>query len=225
MSVKPYSLYSCANIREIINRRAHGEQELLEGIEEVSEDSIYYHTHSYYLHEKYEYDLYPNDFATWVADDVRDRLLSERLSVLDPFQCENLEALREELLNTIDDHISRLGFAPRALTGDSFYFFRARIMSFPTGVTVKSGKELSRAIATANPQTIFFHFFEDVFRKGSRNSSLVQWAADELGNQELAGRLAAFNPYRLHMEQIRSELLSLIDGSSGNRGKTGAKDG
>ena len=38
----------------------------------------------------------------------------------------------------------------------------------------------------------------------------------------LAGKLAAFNPYRLHMEQIRSELLSLIGSSSAERGETGA---
>ena len=210
MSVKPYSLYSCADIREILNRRAHGEQELLECIEEVDEDSIYYHTHSYYLHGKYEYDLYPNDFATWVADDVRDRLLSERLAVLDPFQFDDIEALREELLSTIDDHISRLGFSPRALSGDSFYFFRAHVISFPTGVTVKTREELARAIANASPQTIFYHFFEDAFRKGARNGSLVHWVADDLRDQALADKLSLFNPYRLHMEQIRSELLALI---------------
>ncbi|HEX9722969.1 MAG TPA: DUF5752 family protein [Vicinamibacteria bacterium] len=223
MSVKPYALYSCVDIRQIINRRAHGEQELLEGIEEVHEDSIYYHTHSYYLHGKYDYDLYPNDFATWVADDVRDRLLSERLAVLDPFQFENLEALREEIVNTIDDHINQLGFSPRALTGDAFHFFRAHIMSFPTGITVRSRKELSRAIRTAMPQTIYYHFFEDAFRKGSRSGSLVQWVADELGDQDLAEKLATFNPYRLHLERIRSELLSLIDGSPKDRGEAGAE--
>ena len=222
MGVKPYSLYSCADVREIINRRAHGEQELLDGIEEVDEDSIYYHTHSYYLHGKYEYDLHPNDFATWVADDVRDRLLSERLAILDPFQFENLEALREELVTTIDDHINRLGFSPRALTGDAFHFFRAHIVTFATGVTVKSKDELSRAIAVASPQTIFYHFFEDAFRKGNHHGSLVHWVADELRDQELAVKLATFNPYRLHMEQIRSELLFLIGSGSDERGKSGA---
>jgi len=35
MDVKPYPLMTCAEIREILNRRAVGEQELLEGIEEV----------------------------------------------------------------------------------------------------------------------------------------------------------------------------------------------
>lgn len=223
MSVKPYELYSCADIRQIVNRRAHGEQELLEGIEEVGEDSIYYHTHSYYLYGKYEYDLYPNDFATWVADDVRDRLLSERLAVLDPFQFENLDELREELVNTIDDHINNLGFSPRALTGDPFHFFRAHIVSFSTGVTIKSKKELSQAVRIAAPQTIFFHFFEDAFRKGNRHGSLVDWVADELRDEALARNLAAFNPYRLHLEQIRSELLSLIDGNP--KPRAGAKHG
>jgi hypothetical protein len=212
MSVKPYALYACADIREILNRRAHGEQELLEGVEEVDEDSIYYHTHSYYLHGKYDYDLYPNDFATWVADDVRDRLLSERLAILDPFQFENLEALREELMTTIDDHVNSLGFSPRALSGEPFHFFRAQIISFPTGVTVKSRKELAKAIRSASPQTLFYHFFEDAFRKGARTGSLVHWVAEDLGDQDLAETLARLDPYRLHIEQLRSQLLSVIEG-------------
>jgi Family of unknown function (DUF5752) len=212
VSVKPYSIYACADVREILNRRAHGEQELLDGIEEVDAASIYYHTHSYYLHGKYDYDLYPNDFATWVAEEVRDRLLSERLAVLDPFQFEDLEALREELLTTIDDHIDSLGFSPRALSGEAFHFFRAHIISFPTGVTVKSRQELSRAIADASPSSLFYHFFEDAFRKGARNGSLVQWVAEELRDRHLAEELSQFNPYRLHMDQIRSQLLFLIAG-------------
>ena len=219
MSVKPFPFYACADIREILNRRAHGEQELLEGIEEVDEDSIYYHTHSYYMHGKYEYDLFPNDFATWVADDVRDRLLSEHLAVLDPFHFGNLEALREELLTTIDDHLDRLGFSPRALSGELFHFSRARIISFPTGVTVSSRKELGKAIRDATPQTLFYHFFEDAFRKGTRNGSLIQWVAEDLRDQELAEGLSNFNPYRLHMDRLRTDLLSLISGP-----KEGARD-
>jgi hypothetical protein len=73
------------------------------------------------------------------------------------------------------------------------------------------------------PQTIYYHFFEDAFRKGSRSGSLVQWVADELGDQDLAEKLATFNPYRLHLERIRSELLSLIDGSPKDRGEAGAE--
>ncbi|MFQ5789561.1 MAG: DUF5752 family protein [Acidobacteriota bacterium] len=213
MSPTPYVLYTCVALREILNRRAHGEQELLQGIDEVDEAAIYYHTHSYYLHGKYEYDRYPNDFANWVAESVRDQVLSERLAVLDPFELGNAELLREELVTVIDDHVNSLGFAPRLLSGEPFEFFRAHIISIPTGNSVRSREELRSAITTATPETLFYHFFEDAFRRGQRNGTLVKWVAEELGEEALALRLSGLNPYRLHLEHLRTEILSILDGA------------
>lgn len=202
-------------MREILNRRANGEQELLDGVEEVDQASIYYHTHSYYLHGKYEYDRFPNDFAAWISESVRDRLLSERLAIISPFQFDNLEALREEFVTTIDDHLGHLGFSPRSLSGEPFEFFRAQIVSFSTGIEVRTREELLDAIRTASTEVLFYHFFEDVFRRGARIGSLVNWVADELGDESLAESLARLNPYRLHIERLRSELLAILGREAG----------
>ena len=58
--------------------------------------SIYYHTHTYFLRHSHVERLYPNDFAQWVAMEVRDHVLGERLAVIDPFELQGLEPLREE---------------------------------------------------------------------------------------------------------------------------------
>jgi hypothetical protein len=86
-------------------------------------------------------------------------------------------------------------------------------------VTVSSRKELAKAIRDATPQTLFYHFFEDAFRKGTRNGSLIQWVAEDLRDQKLAEDLSNFNPYRLHMNRLRTDLVSLISGP-----KEGARD-
>jgi hypothetical protein len=72
-------------LREVLGKRAMDEHRLLELIEEVPADSIYYHTHSYFLRHAYTQQLYSNDFATWVVLYAQDRVLGERLGVLDPF--------------------------------------------------------------------------------------------------------------------------------------------
>ncbi|MFC1592671.1 DUF5752 family protein, partial [Candidatus Omnitrophota bacterium] len=69
----------CIEIRELLGKSADNEQELMELIEEVSIDSIYYHTHSYFLRHFYIAGPYPNDFANWAAIQVRDRVLGEKL--------------------------------------------------------------------------------------------------------------------------------------------------
>src|SRR5215472_10669830 len=97
----------CSELREILGRKAEDERRLVELIEEVPLDSIYFHTHSYFLRHSYVERVYPNDFAQWVAMEVRDHVLGERLAVVDPFEFRELDAFRAELISIIDDHLSR----------------------------------------------------------------------------------------------------------------------
>src|SRR5437867_6720569 len=103
----PFRFVSCIELREVLGKRAMDEHRLLEIIEEVPADSIYYHTHSYYLRHPYTQELYPNDFATWVVRHAQDRVLGERLGVVDPFDFDDIEALRAELVGIIGDHLDR----------------------------------------------------------------------------------------------------------------------
>ena len=63
----PFHFVSCMELREVLGKRAMDEHRLLKLIEEVPADSIYYHTHSYFLRRSYTQQLYSNDFAAWVV--------------------------------------------------------------------------------------------------------------------------------------------------------------
>jgi hypothetical protein len=71
----------CWELREMVGRSARDEQQLLEAIEEIPLDSLSYHTQSFFLRHKYIAGPYPNDFATWAAIQVRDRVLGEKLGI------------------------------------------------------------------------------------------------------------------------------------------------
>jgi hypothetical protein len=210
MTAKAYEIMTCAEIREILNRRASGEQELMDAIQEIDPSSLYYHTHSYYLHEKYHHDRYPNDFATWTAHQVRDRILGERLSVLDPFTLKNVDALRQELVTIIESHLDVIGYSPRALLGDPFEFVRSHSIVLPTGISVRTREELRKAIETVTADSLYFHFFQDVFGRGRHTGTLVEWVANDLHDETLAARLSGVNPYKLNMERLRAELLDIL---------------
>ena len=47
----PFHFFGCWELREMLGRRAYDERELLEHLEDVPLDSIYFHTHSCLLHE------------------------------------------------------------------------------------------------------------------------------------------------------------------------------
>ena len=210
MTAKAYELKTCAELREILNRRASGEQELMDAIQEIDASSLYYHTHSYYLHEKYHHDRYPNDFATWTAHQVRDRILGERLSVVDLFNLKTVEALRQELTTIIESHLDVIGYSPRALLGDPFEFVRSHAIVLPTGISVRTREELRKALETVTADSLYFHFFQDAFGRGRHTGTLVEWVASDLHDDALAARLAGVNPYKLNLERLRTEVLDIL---------------
>ncbi len=65
--VRPFEFVSCMELREMLDRRARDEQELAEAPEEVPQESVYYHTHSFFLRHKYIAGIFPNDYAPRVA--------------------------------------------------------------------------------------------------------------------------------------------------------------
>ena len=94
----PLKLINCVALSEILGRRAWGEQELLEILEEIPTDSIYYHVFSTFLRHKYITGPHPNDFANWAANPIGDDALRERLGIIDPYESDSAGALRWEIV-------------------------------------------------------------------------------------------------------------------------------
>lgn len=208
---EPFEFVGCIELREILGKKAENEKELAELLDEVPLDSIYYHTHSYFLRHQFVAGLYPNDFATWVAVHVRDRVLGERLAALDPFEFEGLEPLREELVSIIDDHLAKMPIVPRVIFGEPFYFKQSRIIEIPTGLTAWTLEDFRNALAEVDASAIYFHLFEARMRQGRKEGDFSLWLRESLGMPELAEKVRALNPYLGSLERLRSKLLTVLD--------------
>ena len=201
----------CSELHEILGKTAEDERRLVELIEEVPLDSIYFHTHSYFLRHSYVDRVYPNDFAQWVAMEVRDIVLAERLAVVDPFEFANLESLREELLSIIDDHLSRMPIVPRLIYGSPFYFGQSRILKVPTGLEVAALKAFRHALAEVEVSAIYYHVFEARHRLSNSENDFSTWTLESLGMPDLAHKLRSINPYLGSLERLRSVLIGVCD--------------
>ncbi|MDQ7844364.1 MAG: DUF5752 family protein [Armatimonadota bacterium] len=208
-ATRPFEFVDCLELREMLGRSAWDERELLHGIEEVPAASIFYHTHSAFLRSRYLPAPYRNDFATWAAIQVRDRVLGERLAVVDPFDYEDVEALRGELITIIDDHLSDLQVVPRIVYGEPFEFMRAQLIAVPTGIRATTLREFREALARVDLSAIYYHFFRAEARRGTWEA--VRWLAEELGEVDLAERIRKLNPYISGLDGLRARLLALCD--------------
>lgn len=208
-AVRAFEFVDCLELREMLGRVAWDERELLTGIEEVSGDSIFYHTHSSFLRSRYLAAPYPNDFATWAAIQVRDRVLGERLAVIDPFDYGDVESLRGELITIVDDHLSDLQTIPRIVYGEPFHFMRSSIIPIPTGIAVRTLAEFRDTLARIDPSAIYYHFFQSGVRR--ERWEPVRWMAEELGESELAEQMRRINPYVSSLDGLRARMLALCD--------------
>jgi len=173
--------------------------------------SIYFHTHSYFLRHSYVERVYPNDIAQWVAMEVRDHVLGERLSVIDPFEFTQLDALRGELISVIDDHLSKTPIVPRVIFGEPFYFNTSLIFEVPTRMEVRTLREFRNALSEVEVSAIYFHVFEARHRLRHEDSDFSAWIQQSLGMPELADKLRTINPYLGSLERVRSALLTVCD--------------
>ncbi len=207
----PFCFTGSSELRESLGKEAEDEKRLVELLEEVPLDSIHYHTHTYLLRHSHVEQLYPNDFAQWVAMEVRDHVLGERLAVIDPFEFQGLELLREELISVIDDHLSRTPIVPRVIFGKPFSFNQSRILEVSTGLEAWTLQEFRNALSEVDASAIYYHMFEARHRLGKQESDFSSWIEGQLHMPELAGKFRAINPYRGSLERHRSALLTVCD--------------
>jgi len=208
---RPFVFYGCMELREILGKAAENEKELADLIEEVPPDSIFYHTHSFLLRHRFANGEYLNDFANWVATEVEDRVLGERLGIIDPSEFEDLEALREEILSIIDDHLAGARIIPRVIFGEPFAFMQSRIVQIPAGPEAYSLEDLRQNLEEVDISALYFHLFEARLRLKRRDYDIPLWLMEELGLKELAEQIRRIQLYSMSLEQLRSKLLSLCE--------------
>lgn len=207
----PFFFTGCWELREMLGRSARDEQQLLEAIEEIPLDSLSYHTHSFFLRHAYIAGPYPNDFATWAAIQVRDRVLGEKLGILDPYDFEDLEALRTEIVNIIDEHLSQLQIIPRVIYGEPFHFMQSRIIEVPTGLEARTLTEFKNTLVTVDASAVYYHNFEAILRLGRRMGDFALWIEEQLDLPDLAQNISNLDFYMASLESVRHQIIKLCD--------------
>jgi len=206
--MKEFNFESCFEIKELLGKRADNELKLLELIEEVPADSIYYHTHSYFLRHRYIAGAYPNDFATWAAIQLRDRLLGEKLAAITS-SGDSIEDIRLKIVETLDSHICELKTIPSIVIGEPFYFMQSKIIRVPTGISAKNLKEFIEALEVVDASVIYNHIYEARLRDKKNMSDFSHWIDEVLGLNSLAKQIEKLDCYMYSLEGLRKQLLDL----------------
>ncbi|MBI4246211.1 MAG: hypothetical protein HY614_03385 [Candidatus Rokubacteria bacterium] len=206
----PFAFTGCIEVVEILNDRARDERELMERLERVPAAAVYCHTHSMFLRNP-GVSGFANDFARWVATEIGDHVLAERLAVVDPFRFPSLEALRDEFLGILERHLATVRPVPRVVFGEPFCFIQAHVVGVPTGHVAHTLAELRDCLAAVDASALYYHLLDARARRQVPGGDLARWIGEDLGRSALAESLSGLNLYLGGLERIRAEILQQLD--------------
>jgi hypothetical protein len=207
---EPFQLRSCALVVQSAGHRAQTLKELRDRLLLVPPGSLHYHFWGQLLRPRPIPDHY-NDFAAWVARDVGDPETAERLDALNPSFFPDLETLREAVLSVLDDRVAQGDFLSWAKSRNDFFFVKAQMMIFDTGMEASTPQELGRQLSLSHGGSVFYHFVDARRRTQDHRDDFSTWLAGWGVPEENLHPLARLDPYLFTLRELRDRLASFIE--------------
>jgi hypothetical protein len=205
--VREFAVKDCALSIMATGRRAQTLRELRNVIRDVHPGSIYHHFWGSLLRPQPSDREFNNDFAAWCYDSLHDSPAAERLAVIDPAAFSDLEELRQELLEVIDERLDETELMLFAQADRQFHFARSIIVVFDTHRALDQPRELVQALPNMSLGSIFYHFVDARRREPIGRDDFSAWLLG-LGPEysPLVEAIAAIDPYFESLFVIRDRL-------------------
>ena len=186
-------------------------RELRDRIAVCSENVLYHHFCETTLRPTFDDPDYRNDFAVWSKMYLGDRVLAERLGILDPYSYERMEELRAVVLEIIDDRLGELTMIPWVRPGDEFLFKEATTVVFDTWERIRHPRELAPALRRMTNGSIYYHFLEALRRSPVGKDDFSSWLLEAGKEYELYLRSLGSIDYHFHsLALLRKELVRAL---------------
>ncbi|HLE02855.1 MAG TPA: DUF5752 family protein [Dehalococcoidia bacterium] len=210
-ATEPFRFYTHAHLKELTGLKASNLRQMVEILKDSPDSVVYYHTHHFLEEHHYLTPEPANDFALWVSDALGDEVLGERLSSVDIFDLPSLGAIRERLVNIMEERLSREPDGREALEGRDFHFIKSVSVILPTPYVARDLREFVEGLRKVSLSSLYYHIFESRLRLGKGLNDFSIWLEERLEEKELAERIARLDPYTYTLEGLKSSLIQLIE--------------
>jgi hypothetical protein len=191
-------------------------RELRDRIAGCNENVLFHHYCETTLRTTFDNPDYRNDFAVWAKLYLGDRVLAERLGILDPYSFHSLEELRAATLEVIDERLGESIMVPWARPGDEFYFRESTTVVFEAGIRITQPARLGAFIRKMSNGSVYYHFLEARRRLPWGKDDFTVWLmGDEDANQPYIRALASIDFYFHSMVHLRRELGRVLTEAKG----------
>ena len=207
----PFEFVTVSYLTRICNQSAGTIAELLAGLENCSDASIFHHTFQTLSSHHFLTEGFSNDFAQWVLADANRGDLAEQLAAHDVLDYDSIAALRCDLCCLVSDFCSAFpNFASQSAL-ERFYFCEGLEVTVPLGRTAHTLEEFREGVTHLSHSAFYYHFISSRLRLQLQTNDFSHWLADGLGLHTLADSVNRIDIYTNTLDSSRAKLLRLID--------------
>jgi hypothetical protein len=207
----PFEFFAVAYLTRIGNQSAGNLEELLAGLEQCSDASIFHHTFQTLSAHHFLTEGFSNDFAQWALADANRDALAEQFAALDIRDYTSIAALREDLCRVLRDFITENPAFTQQEALDRFYFCESVEVTAPFSLAATNLDEFRDGVAGISHASFHFHFVTSRLRLQLRTNDFSHWLADSLGLANLAETINHIDIYTNTLDSARSKMLRLLD--------------
>ncbi len=206
-----FQIKDCALISIATGERARTLREMRDRLEDIDAGSIYYHFWGALLRPGFSEPEFNNDFASWARHSLHDGKTAERLAVIDPMEFANIEELRRELIEVIEDRLYEEDTFSASKRDHEFNFITSQIVVFDTGKRLLKPEELALAIPQMSVSSVFYHFIDARRRTDDALDDFSAWLYgwDEYG--DIIQQIANVDPYFGTLVELRDNLAEIFE--------------
>ena len=207
-----FAIKDCALANIATGRRAQTLREMRNILRDIHPGSVYHHFWGTLLRPQSSDREFNNDFASWSLQSLHDNRMAERLAVIDPMDFADLEGLRQEVIEVIDERLDETEVVLFARGDQQFHFVRSAIVVFDTHRRLSRPEELVAALPTMSVGSIFYHFIDARRRTKGGVDDFRAWLSGlDADYSALSDALAETDPYFDSLYSLKARLGTLFE--------------
>jgi hypothetical protein len=210
-AAQPFEFVTVAHLTRIGNQVASTLSELVTGIDQCSDASIFHHTFQTLGTHHFLTEGFSNDFAQWVHAATNRAELAEQMAALDIRDYTSLASLRRDLRRLVADYCSGYPQFAGQKALEDFYFCESVEAFTPLGLNAMTLQEFHDGLMKISHTSFHFHFISSRLRLQLKTNDFSQWLAADLKLDSLGSHINRIDIYTNTLDSARAKILRLVE--------------
>lgn len=184
--------------------------ELKNKLTTIDEACIYHHFWGWRLRSQLLHTQYYNDFALWAYHHLHDQTLAEKLNFVDPLKLNYLEALRQEVIDILEQRLDDQKLLAWMLHEDRFHFIKSKLTIFQSKYVIEKPENLPYILSSLPLCSIFYHFIDARIRNNEKMDDFSLWLLSHNEKyDDLINALQNIAPLFLSLTALKEQLINV----------------